>query len=271
MTRPTKRPIGWLTLVVVVLVPARALPFGDDETTSTACGNGVRATCCFTVPDKDVTGDNFYGPGNWDWCRNDYTNALVNGFDMDDRWNGHGKNDRCNTDLPFGRFVTGFVALSETSPTKTWPNSHDRSGNLLQWGAGWVWDTVEEIVARCGGSNDGIAKCDSCCNFLGFGDFELLLFVPANFYSQFAEERASTLVHESRHWDGPCHDAGNNDSSWELDGAWHWEVAWLSWYAAEATPAPKGLRCNAQDQANSFLSGSFSKDPGFRIQAIDCD
>jgi hypothetical protein len=35
------------------------------------------------------------------------------------------------------------------------------------------------------------------CNFLGIGDFETLLFVLAYFYSQFAEERASTLVHES--------------------------------------------------------------------------
>jgi hypothetical protein len=47
---------------------------------------------------------------------------------MDSRWNGHGVNDPCNLNLPFGRFVTGFVALTETSPTKVWPNASDRGG-----------------------------------------------------------------------------------------------------------------------------------------------
>jgi hypothetical protein len=34
---------GWLALVVIVLAPARALPFGDDITTSTECGCGSLA------------------------------------------------------------------------------------------------------------------------------------------------------------------------------------------------------------------------------------
>jgi hypothetical protein len=267
---------GWLVLVVVVLVPARALPFGDDVTTSTECGSGTRATCCFTSGDLDTSGDNFYGPpGGWDWCRNDWINSMRGGFGVDaDRWSGNGLNDPCNLTLPFGRFLTGVVALTETSPNKAWPNTSDRSGNILRWGAGFVWDTVDDIAAYCNSSANttDVAVCSSCGNFLGLGDTEILLYVPVYFYSQLVEERASTLVHEARHWaGGPGHDSKGRDSSFGANGSWRWEVTWLSWYAAEATPAPKALRCDAQDKANGYLASSFATDPGIRINVIDCD
>src|SRR6185436_3711409 len=101
-----------------------------------------------------------------------------------DRWSGHGLNDPCNLRLPFGRFLTSVVALTETSPNKAWPNTSARDGNILRWGAGFVWDTVDDMVAYCSssaGNTTNLALCSSCGNFLGFGDTEIILYVPSFF------------------------------------------------------------------------------------------
>lgn len=227
-------------------------------------GGSTPKRCTFTVPDMDLSGDTWYGPENWDWCRSDWQSSHRKAYGIDkDQWEGHGWDTPCDMKRPLGRLYAAFVALEESSanPTK------DYKGNILQWGAWFAWSTIDDLDAKCG--DDPIASC-TCTKFLGIGNRFLRLFVPPYFYDQGVAERASTLIHEARHWDGPGHDEGSRDSSWSYNGAWRWEVAWLAWYAAEAIDAPLGQRCKAQDLANGYLKTSFKKKPGFTVNVLNC-
>jgi hypothetical protein len=232
-------------------------------------GGGGGKTCTVTVPDKVLFGDEFYGPGNFDWCRKDFLDGFARGYGIHrGEWKGHGFSDACNTDLPMGRTYAAFVALHFTSPNPP-ADTKDRGGNILRWGAGFAWHTVDDLDAKCDPSGP-IASC-SCATFLGIGEQHITLFSPQNFYGQYVVERASTLLHEARHWNGPSHNGSNGkDSDFNFNGAWRYETNWLAWYAKEAVNAPPAQRCKAQDIANGFLSGSFDKDPGFRFDLIDC-
>jgi hypothetical protein len=87
------------------------------------------------------------------------------------------------------------------------------------------------------------------------------------FYGRAVSERAGTLVHESRHAGGKEHDAGNKDSSWEYNGAWRWQVCWLSWFAgaAEPTRSTAAMRTVARQRGNIILTSEFTTPPGFTI------
>jgi hypothetical protein len=167
------------------------------------------------------------------------------------------------------RLYKGLIALTQTSPNPAWPNTADRSGNILRWGAGWAWDVIDDLLASCGEGKSAVATC-TCRDFLGLVDFSITLWVPQFFYDQHVVERASTLMHEARHWNGKPHDSGSRDSSFGYGGAWAFEVAWLSWYAAEAVNAPLGEKCEAQDLANLYADTMFATDPNFRFDFVDC-
>lgn len=128
---------------------------------------------------------------------------------------------------------------------------------------------IDDLLASCGEGNGAIATC-TCRDFLGLVDFSITLWVPQFFYDQHVVERASTLMHEARHWNGKPHDRGSRDSSFGYGGAWAFEVSWLSWYAAEAVNAPLGEKCMAQDLANEYASTMFETDPGFLFSFVDC-
>ena len=230
-----------------------------------------RADCSYTVGDKVLSGDVFYGPDRWDWCNQSWINSQVSGFGIDgDSWKGHGGRDGCNTSKPTGRFFTGLVALEETAPMKFWPNTTKTGGNILQWGAGWAWQVIDETKVHCGRGTVALCKNCSVWDPVEWAtDFEIICYVPPYFYGQNVEERASTLMHEARHWDGKTHNRGNRDSSFGYNGAWAYEVSWLSWYAGVATPAPKGLRCDAQALANKYISDEFKTKPDFVIDVAD--
>jgi hypothetical protein len=241
---------------------------GRPQVVIRPCGSA----CCVPVPDRLDSGDEFYGPEIWDWCRDDWINSMNAGFGVDrDYWAGHGRTpaDQCNTDKPMARLYTGLIALTQTSPNPAWPNTADRSGNILRWGAGWAWDVIDDLLASCGEGKSAVATC-TCRDFLGLVDFSITLWVPQFFYDQHVVERASTLMHEARHWNGKPHDSGSRDSSFGYGGAWAFEVAWLSWYAAEAVNAPLGEKCEAQDLANLYADTMFATDPNFRFDFVDC-
>lgn len=231
-----------------------------------AAGGGRPKTCTFTVPDMDLSGDNWYGPNIWDWCRSDWQSTHRKSYGLDkDQWNGHGWDTPCDMTRPLGRLYAGLVALEQSSSAP----KKDYEGNILQWGAWFARETIDDLDARCENGEGAIAKC-TCTKVVGIGNRYITLFVPSYFYAQGVAERASTLIHEGRHWGGPSHDVGSQDSSWEYNGAWRWETTWLAWYAADAIKAPLAQRCKAQDLANGFLGSSFKKKPRFKVQVLTC-
>lgn len=104
------------------------------------------------------------------------------------------------------------------------------------------------------------------------------LYNTAYFYDIDVIERASTLIHECRHIDGRAHNAdfpswagsslagqSGADESWEYNGAYRWEVAWLAWYWHSANNSTPMLKDRARDTANSILGYAFAERPSFTI------
>ena len=76
---------------------------------------------------------------------------------------------------------------------------------------------------------------------------------------------ASSLVHEARHADGKGHDSGNNDSSWDYNGAWRWQVAWLAWFAVDGQSTSTAMKNQARQRANNIINNNFDTHPGFNV------
>lgn len=132
----------WRTLLTLTFL---ALPLALATRADAASGRPqviIRpcgSACCVPVPDKLDSGDEFYGPEIWDWCRDDWITSMNAGFGVDrDYWAGHGRTpaDQCNTDKPMARLYTGLIALTQTSPSPAWPNTADRSGKHPSLGCG---------------------------------------------------------------------------------------------------------------------------------------
>ncbi len=231
--------------------------------------DGCGQTCCYTVPSKTDSGDEFYGPMRWKWCRSAYlkTNASLFGLTYA-TWKDHGWNDACNTDKPMGRFFTSLIALTETSPDKAWPDVNDTDGNLLRWGAGWASRVYSELNASCAyNGNTAIATTTD----IGLKKYTAL-WVPNNFYGNNRQVvlRASTLIHEAAHVNGKRHNAsGGRDTDWDYRGAWTYQAAWLGQYAAFAVNAPLAQKCVAKDRGNQILTTQFETAPTIRFRFPD--
>jgi len=216
------------------------------------------ASCTYRTPSKaqlDASGDTLYGDrmaqsqAFFDWAWGAYD------FDEGD-WNeGFGHEDRWNRTKALARTMAGLYCLVYSPGAGNW----DPAGNILQWGWRYASRHIDELDARCG---DGSAIASTRYGIIIDNYTNLYL---GFFYGQGVVLRAGTIVHEARHADWKGHDDGNNDSSWEHNGAWRWQVVWLWWYCVsdEGTPA---LRLQAKQRANAILATYFTSDPGFRIQ-----
>jgi len=213
------------------------------------------ASCTYTVPDVNVSGDALYGPRicwqpfiDWAWDAHD--------FDKGDWDEGFGWDDCCNINQPLARTFNAIWCLNY-SAADYWNESYDL--DILHWGRRFVREEIDELDGRCG---DGSYYAYTQWGFLVDNWTRLYM---GFFYSLAVPERAATLVHEARHADGKGHNAGNNDSSWAYNGAWRWHVCWLAWFWYAGQRTTSALRTKARQRANAILASRFTTPPGFTI------
>ncbi len=219
-------------------------------------------TCSYTVPDKDISGDNYYGQRICDqpfvdWAWGQY------GFNYDYWQNGAGFDDVCNTDKPLGRTLTGIWLLEYSAEDYF---NEDWSNNILHWGCRYAREQISDLRALCG---DGSAIART------FSDGRIELYL-GHFYDQAVTERASTLIHEARHKGGRPHNAtfpvdsvygsgDGADSEWGYEGAWMYEALYLWWFYADGRRSTSALRQLAKQTAQVMIDNAFATHPGFTI------
>ena len=174
-------------------------------------------SCDVPLTDLNSSGDNLYGPRicwqpfiDWAWEAFD--------FDKEDWDQGFGFDDVCDNMLPLCRTLSAIWCLNYSAEDYR-NDSYD--GNILQWGCRFARNAIDELDARCGSGGAYARTQDAGL----FADSWTQLYLPF-FYDEGVSLRAGTLVHEARHADGKGHDSGGNDSSWEYNGAWKWQVCW---------------------------------------------
>lgn len=212
------------------------------------------ATCTYTVPDLAASGDKLYGPRA---CSQPFIDWAWDAFDFDkDDWDdGFGWDSVCDNRQPLSRTMSGIWCLTYSAE-----DYHNESydSNILQWGGRFVRNAIDELDGRCG---DGSALGKTYTGIFADDRTELYL----GYFSQAVSLRAGSLVHEARHADGKGHDSGNNDSSWAYNGAWRWQVCWLSWFAGAGTRTSAAMKTMARQRANNILNTNFVTAPGFNV------
>jgi hypothetical protein len=211
------------------------------------------ANCTKSIPDLNGSGDNLYGPRI---CSQPFINWAWEAFDFDkgDWDEGFGFEHVCNNTMPLSRTLSGIWCLTYSSPN--FPRESYES-NILEWGCRFARNSIDELDAECG---DGSAIARTV---RGFDDYTDLY--AGFFYGQGVSLRAGTILHEARHADGKGHDRGNNDSSWEYNGAWRWQVCWLAWFAVEGKDTSIAMRTQARQRANNIINSNFDNHPGFNV------
>jgi hypothetical protein len=225
------------------------------------------ANCTFTVPDKNASGDNFYGQFI---CNQIYVDYFWNTYGFKGNKNywddGFGWDNPCNTDLPLARTFNACYLLTYSAQDYTNDN-WDAPQGILQWGRRYVRNNIDDLRSKCG---DGTAIARA---FPG-GTVELYL---GCFYSKDVPGRAETLIHEARHQGGKPHDAqfpkgsvfgeGKNgaDSTWDYQGAWTFGAAYLWWFFAVGARTTSAMRQRARQRGNLVIDNAFARHPGFSI------
>jgi hypothetical protein len=225
------------------------------------------ATCYYTVPDKNASGDNLYGGRicyqpfiDWAWG--------VFEFNYDYWQDGWGYDDACNNDKPLGRTLNAIWLLAY-SAEDYW--NEEWSNNILHWGCRYARDQIEDLRALCG---DGSAIAAAYSGWFVDDRVELYL---GFFYNIIVPERASTLIHEARHMGGRDHNAffplgsvfGEGqfgaDSNWEYEGAWMYEALYLWCFYADGRRTTPALRQRAKQIAQLIIDNAFTTHPGIVI------
>jgi len=212
--------------------------------------------CTWTPSNTTTTGDTLYGPRI---CKQAFIDWAWDAFDFDKgNWDdGWGYDQPCSIDRPLGRTFNAIWCLTYSggsTPSATISSSIP----ILKWGWRYAQENIDELDGEC-----------TKGNYWGwtvwgpFVDNYTNLYLP--FFNGGVPQRAALLLHEARHADGVGHDDGDNDSSWEYNGAWRWQVCWLSWFAAEGQRSTQILRDLARQSANGILGSRFTKPPGFTV------
>ncbi|MDE3742514.1 hypothetical protein [Maribacter polysaccharolyticus] len=225
------------------------------------------ATCTYTVPNKDISGDNLYGPRVcWqafiDWAWN------AHGFRKNYWDDGFGYYDVCDNNKPLCRTLSALWLLNY-SAEDYW--NEQWSNNILHWGRRYVRQQIDDLRSKCG---DGSAIAAA---FRGlFVDDRVELYMGF-FYSKDVPGRAETFIHESRHMGGKSHNANfptgsvfggggsGADSTWSFNGAWMYGALYLWWFYADGRRTTNALKQSARQRANLVIDNAFATHPGFNI------
>lgn len=228
------------------------------------------ATCTYSVPDKNASGDNFYGAFI---CNDKYIHYFWNTYGFSgnkDYWDdGFGWEECCNTNQPLARTFNACYLL--TYSAEDYLNDRwDAPQNILQWGRRFVRENIDDLQSKCG---DGSAWAWTTWGPFVNDRTELYL---GFFYSESVVERAATLVHEARHASGRSHNAnfppgsvfgsGNQaDSDWNYQGAWTFDVGYLWWFYAAGARTTSAMKERARQRGNLIIDNAFATHPGFSI------
>jgi len=221
--------------------------------------------CEYTVPDKDSSGDNFYGQVICNQIHVDYFWNTY-GFNGNKAYwqNGFGWEEPCNTDQPLARTFNACYLLTYSAEDYS---NDDWNSPILNWGRKYVRNNIHNLISKCG---DGTAIATS------FSDGRVELYMGF-FYSKDVPGRAETLLHEARHQGGKPHDANfpagsvfgegksGADSSWEYEGAWMYGALYLWWFYAAGARTTSAMRQRARQRGNLVIDNAFARHPGFNI------
>ncbi len=227
------------------------------------------ASCTYTVPDKNASGDNLYGARICsqpfiDYAWNTYGFSGNKGY-WDD---GFGWHDPCNTSKPLARAFNGCWLLTYSAPdylNESW------SSPILNWARRYVRTNIDDLRSKCG---DGSAIARSYSGLFVNDRVELYL---GFFYSKDVPGRAETLVHEARHQGGKPHNAtfpsgsvfgagkDGADSSWAYNGAWMYGALYLWWFYAAGARTTTAMKQRARQRGNLVIDNAFATHPGYSI------
>lgn len=227
------------------------------------------ASCTYSVPDKNASGDNFYGQFI---CSQAYIDYFWNTYGFSgnkDYWDdGFGWDDPCNTNQALARTFNACYLL--TYSAEDYSNDNWNSP-ILNWGRRYVRENIDDLRSMCG---DGSAIAAA---FSGpFVDDRVELYLGF-FYSQSVPVRASTLIHEARHMGGKPHNANfppgsvfgagssGADSDWGYEGAWMYEALYLWWFFAAGARTTTAMKQRARQEGNVIIDNAFATHPGFNI------
>jgi hypothetical protein len=227
------------------------------------------ASCTYTVPDKNASGDNFYGQFI---CQQQYIDYFWNAYGFagnKDYWDdGFGWEDCCNTSKPLARTFNACYLL--TYSAQDWANE-SWSSPILNWGRRYVRNNIDDLQSKCG---DGSATARSFTGIFVNDRVELYL---GFFYSEDVPSRAGTLIHEARHQGGKGHDANfpagsvfgagksGADSNWGYEGAWMYDALYLWWFFAAGARTTSAMRQRARQRGNLIIDNAFATHPGYSI------
>jgi hypothetical protein len=224
------------------------------------------ASCTYSVPDKNATGDNFYGQFI---CKQVYVDYFWNTYGFNGNKNywddGFGWDDCCNTNQPLARTFNACYLLTYSADDYLNDN-YDAPQNILQWGRRFVREKIDDLRSMCG---DGSAIAAT------FGSDRTELYLGF-FYTKDVPGRAETLCHEARHYDKPHNanfpagsifGAGKSgaDSNWDYQGAWTFGAGYLWWFFAAGARTTSALRERARQRGNLVIDNAFATHPGFNI------
>lgn len=215
------------------------------------------ATCEYSVPNKDISGDNYYGAYI---CSNEFIGWAWNAYGFNGAWwtAAYGYNAPCDTNQPLARTLNAIwlLAYSGEQPTDT-----------LNWFSSFAAQYTNDLRSACYGNGVALTNMNP-----------VYVELHAQYwYSEDVVGRASTLVHEARHANGVPHNAkfpawsiygpgkDGADSNWEYGGAWMYQVLFLMtfyWFAQRTTSTMKD---SAKQRGNFFIDNAFAQHPGFYI------
>ncbi|QQO53705.1 MAG: hypothetical protein N838_10410 [Thiohalocapsa sp. PB-PSB1] len=226
------------------------------------------ATCTYTVPDKNASGDNFYGQFICDQAYIDFF-WFNYGFNGNKKYwdDGFGWHDCCNTSKPLARTFNALYLLNysaEDYMNESWDSP------ILNWGCRYARNKLNDLRSKCG---DGSAWAKHFDYWIFGSHVELYM---GFFYSESVVERAATLIHEARHEDkghnanfpsGSVFGAGNSgaDSSWGYKGAWMYDALYLWWFYAAGTRTTSAMKQRARQRGNLIIDNAFATHPGYSI------
>lgn len=227
------------------------------------------ASCTYTVPDKNASGDNYYGGLI---CWQPYIDYFwtTYGFNGNkDYWDdGFGWHDCCNTNKPLARTFNACYLLTYSAEDYA---DDDYSSSCLNWARRYVRENTDDLISKCG---DGTAVATA---FWGCGVDDRVELYLAFWYDEDVPSRAGTLLHESRHLGGKPHNAnfpsgsvfgaGNSgaDSSWGYEGAWMYDALYLWWFYAAGSGTTSAMRQLARQRGNIIIDNAFATHPGYSI------